>query len=145
MEQWLAVELWSAPGWESVGESERALPRTLLDDPRFHFIAQSEEEWAGFRRADIVVACDLKTGALSVVFSWEHVQRARDNVDELVPALVVRFNPDTDELERLAAACLFLKGRHELQSESKSSVAETTDAQRGRGRWSGEYQGEPGS
>jgi hypothetical protein len=68
-----------------------------------------------------------------VVFGRERVQRARDNGDEQVSALVVRFNPDTDELERLAAACLLLKGRHELQSHDPRVTSKAS--------WCGRYSG----
>lgn len=114
-EKWLAVELWSGTTWKSVSASDRALPRMLLDDPRFAFIATTEAEWAAFRQADVVVGRDAATGESLVVFGRERVKRVGDMGEQGVEALVVRFNPETNELERLAAACLALKGWHELE------------------------------
>ena len=106
-EKWLAVEQWSGTGWKPIH-------RLPPNDPRVAFIAKTEEEWEHFRQAKIVVARDAKTGTQHVVFGREQIQKARDAGEAKIQALVVSFNPDTDELERLAAACLVLKGRHEL-------------------------------
>ena len=108
--KWLAVEQWSGAAWEPIHRS----PPTRLDDPRFVFIAKTEEEWAVFRQADVIVARDAKTGECLVAFGRERIQQARDAGAEEVPALVVPINRGADELERLAAACLVLKGRHDL-------------------------------
>ena len=91
------------------------VPLSLLENPRFAFIAKTEEEWAEFRRANIVLARDTKTGKILVVFGREDVQRAKGKGDEGLPALVVSINPDSDELECLATACDVLKGRRELK------------------------------
>lgn len=106
-EKWLAVERWSGSDWEPIH-------RLPPNDPRFAFIAKTEEEWEHFRQANIVVARDAKTGTQHVVFGREQIQKGRDAGEAKIQALVVSFNPDTDELERLAAACRVLKGRHEL-------------------------------
>ena len=98
--------------WEPLHRAPRV---QAPDDPRFAFIAKTQEEWAEFSRVAIILARDAKTRDIFVVFGGELVKRAREDGDQSVTALVVEFDPDTDELERLAAACLALKGRHELR------------------------------
>lgn len=106
----------------------------LLDDPRFAFIAKTEEEWAGFRLADVVVSRNAKTGEFSVVFGREHVERARNDGGRKVRALVVPCNPETDELERLTAACLVLKGAPRPASQGLSMITKSGQADRERHR-----------
>ena len=109
-QQWLEVEQWSEKGWEPI---QRRSPM-LWNDPTVAFITGTEEGWVRFREARVVIARDRRTGQSRIAFGRKEVERIRDGGNEKLQAFVVLYDPDTDELERLAAACIALKGRHDL-------------------------------
>jgi len=92
----------------NLAEFRRGLPPRIAE-PVIGTVAGARHE-----AADVIVARDAKTGECLVAFGRERIQQARDAGAEEVPALVVPINRGADELERLAAACLVLKGRHDL-------------------------------
>lgn len=109
-QQWLEVEQWSGKGWEPI---QRRSPM-LWNDPTVAFITGTEEGWVRFREARVVIARDRRTGQSRIAFGRKEVERIRDGGNEKLQAFVVLYDPETDELERLAAACIALKGRHDL-------------------------------
>src|SRR5215470_12868715 len=114
MHQWLTVEVFSATAWEPLADGNPV--SWLAGDTRFAFIACSAEEWSSFRDAPIVAARDRQTGATVVVFGLDKVQQLAESGAEAVQAMVVEIDPDTNQLERVAAACLIAKGRCDLDS-----------------------------
>lgn len=65
---------------------------------------------------DVIVAVDVDTNSRHVVYGRAILERiATTGQSEPARSLIVEIDDDTDELERIAALVLVMKGRHDLQ------------------------------